>query len=109
MFESPSFSTISVQAENPQLPPLLVSIHTDEIWKIPASGGEETLVMKGIGLGELGIVVRWHLLYERGRRAHSFLSRVRHSKDLPLVSLEKPGVFPSVAPMANPLSSHKLT
>jgi Tol biopolymer transport system component len=28
------------------------TLHTDEIWKIPASGGEETLVMKGTGLSD---------------------------------------------------------
>jgi hypothetical protein len=54
--------------------------------------------MKGIGLGELGIVVRWHLLYERGRRAHSFFHEFATRKIFPLVSLGKTRRFPIRGP-----------
>ena len=77
------------------------TIHTDEIWKIPASGGEESLVMKGTGLENCW---DWALspagIYfinadgARGISFYEFASR----KTFPLAPLEKSAVFPSVAP-----------
>jgi Tol biopolymer transport system component/DNA-binding winged helix-turn-helix (wHTH) protein len=74
---------------------------TDEIWKVPVAGGEETLVMKGTGLG------RWcdwalspggiHFTKREGKRG-LFFYEFATRKTFPLVSLEKIGFFPAVAP-----------
>jgi Tol biopolymer transport system component/DNA-binding winged helix-turn-helix (wHTH) protein len=77
------------------------TFRTDEIWKIPASGGEETLVMKGTGLrncwnwalSSAGI----HFINEERKRTLSFYEFATQ-KTFPLVSQEKIGDYPAVAP-----------
>jgi len=77
------------------------TFRTDEIWKIPASGGEETLVMKGTGLrncwnwalSSAGI----YFINEERKRTLSFYEFAAQ-KTFPLVSQEKIGDYPAVAP-----------
>jgi Tol biopolymer transport system component len=74
---------------------------TDEIWKIPANGGEETLVMKGTGLescwdwalSPTGI----YFINSELKRALLFYEFAT-AKTFQLVSLEKPAYYPIVAP-----------
>ena len=77
------------------------TFRTDEIWKIPASGGEETLVMKSTGLrncwnwalSSAGI----YFINEERKRTLSFYEFAAQ-KTFPLVAQEKIGDYPAVAP-----------
>jgi Tol biopolymer transport system component/DNA-binding winged helix-turn-helix (wHTH) protein len=89
------------------------TFHTDEIWKIPASGGEESLVMKGTGLrncwdwalSSAGI----YFMNEEGKNTlsfYEFATRARNlsfyefatRKTFPIVSQEKLYGHPAAAP-----------
>ena len=79
------------------------TIQTDEIWKIPADGGEETLVMKGTGLG---CWCNWALspggiyfINREGKRV-LFFYEFATRKTFPLISLGEIGAFPALAPDA---------
>lgn len=79
------------------------TLETDEIWKIPADGGEETLVMKGTGLG---CWCNWALspggiyfINREGKRA-LFFYEFATRKTFPLISLGQIGAFPALAPDA---------
>jgi Tol biopolymer transport system component len=77
------------------------TFYSDEIWKIPTAGGEETLVMKGTGLrncwdwalSSAGI----YFINEEGKRSLSFYEFATQ-RTFSLVSLEKFGRHPAVAP-----------
>jgi Tol biopolymer transport system component len=74
---------------------------TDELWKIPAGGGEEALVMKGTGLD---CWCDWALspagiYFTKGEwNGNLFYYEFVTRKTFSLVSLEKIGVFPALAP-----------
>jgi len=79
------------------------TMETDEIWKIPADGGEETLVMKGTGLG---CWCNWALspggiyfINREGKRV-LFFYEFATRKTFPLISLGEIGAFPALAPDA---------
>jgi len=77
------------------------TFHTDEIWKIPASGGEESLVMKGTGLRGCW---DWALssagIYFMNREGNNTLSFYEFAsrKTFPIVSQEKLYGQPAAAP-----------
>jgi Tol biopolymer transport system component/DNA-binding winged helix-turn-helix (wHTH) protein len=77
------------------------TLNTDEVWKIPAGGGEETLVMKGTGLG---CWCNWALspggiyfINREGKRV-LFFYEFATRKTFPLLSLGEIGAFPALAP-----------
>jgi Tol biopolymer transport system component len=79
------------------------TMETDEIWKIPADGGEETLVMKGTGFG---CWCSWALspggiyfINREGKRV-LFFYEFATRKTFPLISLGEIGAFPALAPDA---------
>ena len=77
------------------------TFRTDEIWKIPKSGGQEILVMKDTGLrscwnwalSSAGI----YFINEKSGRALSYYDFAAR-KTFPLVPLERLGQFPALAP-----------
>jgi hypothetical protein len=85
------------------------TFNTDEIWKIPAGGGEETLVMKGTGLSDYA---NWTLSpggihFIRTGRADLpdptlgdaiFFYEFATRKSFPVIFLEKIILHPAVAP-----------
>ncbi len=80
------------------------TFYTDEIWKVPVTGGEETLVMKGTGLGDswnwAPIPTGIYFINGEGKRT-LFFYEFATRKTFPLVSLEKIGLYPAVAPDGN--------
>ena len=78
------------------------SFRGDEIWKVPAGGGEETLVLKAAGvdafswaLGPAGI---YFITESNGGKGVLFFYEFDTRKVLSLMSLEKRAVEPAVSP-----------
>jgi Tol biopolymer transport system component len=80
------------------------TFYTDEIWKVSVTGGEETLVMKGTGLDDswnwAPIPTGIYFINGEGKRT-LFFYEFATRKTFPLVSLEKIGLHPAVAPAGN--------
>ncbi len=78
------------------------TFRSDEIWKIPAGGGEETLVIKFPGLDALswalGPTGIYFLTDESGGKGALFFYEFDTRKVLSLMSLQKRAVEPAVSP-----------
>jgi Tol biopolymer transport system component/DNA-binding winged helix-turn-helix (wHTH) protein len=76
------------------------TLYTDEIWKIPTSGGEETLVMKGTGLADCWswALAPTGIYFMKGQTNGELLYYDFATRETSLVAHEKYGSTPTLAP-----------